>query len=164
MSGSFAILRLYPSRLLCPWAFPGKNTGVGCPFLLLNCVLRREVHDILQVILTPDVVTSPKFSIVRFWRQYCIRPGITFIVFNHSQASPMVSFHLFKIFPFSLLCMSCDQCKWPGYQILESKNVVQLENIRPIKIYFKWQTLSTWQLLPLRFEPFSAFLKWGLCC
>ena len=25
---------LQPSRLLCPWNFPGKNTGVGCHFLL----------------------------------------------------------------------------------------------------------------------------------
>ena len=25
---------LWPSRLLCPWNFPGKNTGVGCLFLL----------------------------------------------------------------------------------------------------------------------------------
>ena len=25
---------LWPSRLLCPWASPGKNTGVGCPALL----------------------------------------------------------------------------------------------------------------------------------
>ena len=23
-----------PTRLLCPWNFPGKNTGVGCHFLL----------------------------------------------------------------------------------------------------------------------------------
>ena len=23
-----------PTRLLCPWDFPGKNTGVGCHFLL----------------------------------------------------------------------------------------------------------------------------------
>ena len=25
---------LYPARLLCPWHSPGKNTGVGCHFLL----------------------------------------------------------------------------------------------------------------------------------
>ena len=25
---------LYPARLLCPWDFPVKNTGVGCHFLL----------------------------------------------------------------------------------------------------------------------------------
>ena len=23
-----------PPRLLCPWDFPGKNTGVGCHFFL----------------------------------------------------------------------------------------------------------------------------------
>ena len=25
---------LWPARLLCPWNFPSKNTGVGCHFLL----------------------------------------------------------------------------------------------------------------------------------
>ena len=25
--------RLQPTMLLCPWNFPGKNTGVGCHFL-----------------------------------------------------------------------------------------------------------------------------------
>ena len=25
---------LQPTRLLCPWDFPGKNSGVGCHFLL----------------------------------------------------------------------------------------------------------------------------------
>ena len=25
---------LYPARLLCPWNFPGKDTGVGCHALL----------------------------------------------------------------------------------------------------------------------------------
>ena len=25
---------LQPTELLCPWDFPGKNTGVGCYFLL----------------------------------------------------------------------------------------------------------------------------------
>ena len=25
---------LYPTRLLCPWDSPGKNTGVGCHFLI----------------------------------------------------------------------------------------------------------------------------------
>ena len=29
---------LEPTRLLCPWDFPGKNTGVGCHFLLQGIV------------------------------------------------------------------------------------------------------------------------------
>ena len=30
----FATQGLQPSRVLCPWDFPGKNTGMGCHFLL----------------------------------------------------------------------------------------------------------------------------------
>ena len=28
------LLKQFPARLLCPWDSPGKNTGVGCHFLL----------------------------------------------------------------------------------------------------------------------------------
>ena len=34
MSGSLWPHGLYPTRLLRPWKFPGKSTGVGCHFLL----------------------------------------------------------------------------------------------------------------------------------
>ena len=34
MSVSLPSHRLQPARLLCPWDFPDKNTGVGCHFLL----------------------------------------------------------------------------------------------------------------------------------
>ena len=36
MSNSLRPHGLEPTRLLCPWDFPGKNTGVGCHFLLLT--------------------------------------------------------------------------------------------------------------------------------
>ena len=34
VSDSLRPHRLQPTRLLRPWDSPGKNTGVGCPFLL----------------------------------------------------------------------------------------------------------------------------------
>ena len=34
LSDSLRPLGLQPARLLCLWDFPGKNTGVGCHFLL----------------------------------------------------------------------------------------------------------------------------------
>ena len=34
MSDSLQPDGLYPAKLLCPWDFPGKNTGVGSYFLL----------------------------------------------------------------------------------------------------------------------------------
>ena len=30
-----------PTRLLCPWNFPGKSTGVGCRFLLQGIFLTQ---------------------------------------------------------------------------------------------------------------------------
>ena len=33
MSDSSRLHGLQPTRLLCPWDFPAKNTGVGCHFL-----------------------------------------------------------------------------------------------------------------------------------
>ena len=35
---------LEPSRLLCPWDFPGKNTGVGCHFLLQGIFLTQGLN------------------------------------------------------------------------------------------------------------------------
>ena len=34
MSDSMQSHGLQPTKLLCPWDFPGKNTGVGCHFFL----------------------------------------------------------------------------------------------------------------------------------
>ena len=33
---------LSPTRLLCPWNFPGKNTGVGCHFLFQRIFLTQR--------------------------------------------------------------------------------------------------------------------------
>ena len=36
-----------PARLLYPWDFPGKNTGVGCSFLLQGIFLTQEINQSL---------------------------------------------------------------------------------------------------------------------
>ena len=35
---------LQPTRLLCPWDFPGKHTGVGCYFLLQGILTQGSDH------------------------------------------------------------------------------------------------------------------------
>ena len=42
MSDSLQSLGLQPTRLLCPWDPPGKNTGVGCHALLQGIFLTQE--------------------------------------------------------------------------------------------------------------------------
>ena len=39
-----------PARLLCPWNFPGKNTGVGCHFL---------IQDLSNPVIEPVSLVSP---------------------------------------------------------------------------------------------------------
>ena len=42
VSDSVRPYRRQPIRLLCPWDSPGKNTGVGCHFLLQCRKLKSE--------------------------------------------------------------------------------------------------------------------------
>ena len=48
MSDSVRPHRRQPTRLLCPWDSPGKNTGVGCHFLL-QCMKMKSESEIAQL-------------------------------------------------------------------------------------------------------------------
>ena len=43
--------RQQPTRLLCPWDSPGKNTGVSCHFLL-QCMKVKSESEVAQSCLT----------------------------------------------------------------------------------------------------------------
>ena len=47
MSDSVQPHRWQPTRLLCPWDSPGKNTGVGCHFLL-QCMKVKSQSEVTQ--------------------------------------------------------------------------------------------------------------------
>jgi len=47
MSDSVRPHRWQPTRLLCPWDSPGKNTGVGCHFLL-QCMKVKSESEVAQ--------------------------------------------------------------------------------------------------------------------
>ena len=54
-----------PTRLPCPWDSPGKNTGVGCHFLL-QCMKVKIESEVAQSCLTlsdPMVCSPPGSSI-----------------------------------------------------------------------------------------------------
>ena len=75
----FATLWTYPARLLCPWDFSGKNTGVGCHALLqglfptqgsnphLWCLLHQQAGSLPLV--TPGKPQEPhqRLSNSRIW-------------------------------------------------------------------------------------------------
>ena len=57
---------LQPAGLLCPWYFPGKNTGVGCHFLLqeilIGIVLNLNINLERIAIFTMLSVLVHKYS------------------------------------------------------------------------------------------------------
>src|SRR5574341_83248 len=57
--------RRQPTRLLRPWDSPGKNTGVGCHFLL-QCMKVKSEREVAQSCLTlsdPMEYSLPGYSI-----------------------------------------------------------------------------------------------------
>ena len=53
MSNSVRPHRRQPTRLPCPWDSPGKNTGVGCHFLL-QCMKVKSESEVAQSCPTPS--------------------------------------------------------------------------------------------------------------
>ena len=53
MSDSVRPHRRQPTRLPCPWDSPGKNTGVGCHFLL-QCMKVKSESEVAQSCPTRD--------------------------------------------------------------------------------------------------------------
>ena len=53
MSNSVRPHRWQPTRLPCPWDSPGKNTGVGCHFLL-QCMKVKSESEVARLCPTPS--------------------------------------------------------------------------------------------------------------
>ena len=105
MSSSLWLHGLEPSRLPCPWDFPGKNTGVCCRFLLqkifltqgsnpglLYCkrILFHQIHQgspISQIVLNKLIfkrVNTVKVTVVWLWIYLCY---IFFFILKVQSAS-----------------------------------------------------------------------------
>ena len=64
MSNSLGPHGLQPSRVLCPWNSPGKNTRVGCHFLLQGIFPTRGSNPVLQNSKEVDK-PSPKKTMIK---------------------------------------------------------------------------------------------------
>ena len=65
MSNSVQPHRQQPTRLLCPWDSPGKNTGVGCLFLLqfMKVKSKSEVAQSCPTLHDPMHCSLPGSSV-----------------------------------------------------------------------------------------------------
>ena len=92
MSDSVRPHRRQPIRLHCPWDSPGKNTGVGCHFLL-QCMKMKSETEVAQ--LCPTLTTpwtaahqappSMGFSRQEYWSGVPLPSPIVSIVLCFSE-------------------------------------------------------------------------------
>ena len=63
---------LQPARLLCPWSFPGKNTKVGCHFLLQGILLSQGLNPHILHWYMDSLLLSHLHQIIVFSLFYSI--------------------------------------------------------------------------------------------
>ena len=77
MSDSVLPHRRQPNRLPCPWDSPGKNTGVGCHFLL-QCMKVKSESEVAQLCSTrsdPMDCSLPGFSVHGTFQERVLERG-----------------------------------------------------------------------------------------
>ena len=90
MSDSVQPHRRQPTRLPCPWDSPGKNTGVGCHFLLQCMKVKREseVAQSCPTLCDPMDCRLPDSSVHGIFQARVLEWGaIAFSCTNSSTAS-----------------------------------------------------------------------------
>ena len=135
MSNSVRPHRRQPTRLPCPWDSPGKNTGVGCHFLL-QCMKVKSESEVAQ--------SSPTLSDP----MDCSLPGSS--IHGIFQARVLE----WGAIAFSLIRISSLQKRRKGFagsesvlsKDMEADGAAHLNNCQPFKMHdivknCEWQTL-----------------------
>ena len=85
--------RQQPTRLRCPWDSPGKNTGVGCHFLLqcMKVKSESEVTESCPTLSDPMDCSLPGFSIHGIFQARVLEWGAIAFSYSHLQFMCLVS-------------------------------------------------------------------------
>ena len=86
-----------PTRLPCPWDSPGKNTGVGCHFLLqcMKVKSKSEVAQLCPTLRDPMDCSLPASSIHGIFQARVLEWGA--IAFSESKVLAIVKLIEMKI-------------------------------------------------------------------
>ena len=78
MSDSLQPHGLYPTRLLCPWDFPSKNTEVGCQCFLQVTFL---MQGLMPMSLVNSALTGVLFTAVSLEKHSKKLPDTIYLIF-----------------------------------------------------------------------------------
>ena len=93
---------LWPTMFLCPWHSPGKNTGVGCHFLLYGIFLNKRSNPVSCLLhwqmgslpLAPPPVLIVYFRHSESMRREEVSEVVARWVWARTQGMGSFSFHL----------------------------------------------------------------------
>ena len=124
MSDSVKPHRQKPTRLPCPWDSPGKNTGVGCPFLLqcMKVKSEREVAQSCPTLSYPMDYSLPGSSIHGIFQARVLEWGA--IAFSEHYAGYLPNIATYHISYFYLLKFEKKPCKGRTF-LLPLKQVIK---------------------------------------
>ena len=111
MSNSVRPHRRQPTRRPCPWDSPGKNTGVGCHFLL-QCMKVKSESEVTQSCRTlrhPMDCSLPGSSAHEIFQARVLEWGaITFsmVCSNSGSSSSSISWSLLKFMSIESVMLS----------------------------------------------------------
>ena len=104
---------LQPIRVLCPWDFPGKDTGVGCRFLLQRIFPTQGSNpDLLHCTQTLYPLSRQGSPKTKYYKS--IETSILLIILVSFPIHPPI-FNILHIFPFFNKILSIFQPKWSTY-------------------------------------------------
>ena len=140
MSDSVQPHRQQPTRLLCPWDSPGKNTGVGCHFLL-QCMKVKSESEVAQSCPTlsdPMDFSLPGSSVHRIFQARVLEWGAIVYIYMHIYMHMHVCIYLLGA--------------WGIYRIEDNLGV-------------SWKSAQDWKLavaLRCHLRPYhqSTYLSW----
>ena len=121
MSDSVRPHRRQPTRLCCPWDSPGKNTGVGCHFLL-QCMKVKSESEVAQscpALSDPMDCSLPSSSVHGIFQARVLEWGATaspylYHIYLLVQLEDILSFKFAKLYShetpiYQLHCSVCVQ-------------------------------------------------------
>ena len=99
--------RWQPTRLPCPWDSPGKNTGVGCHFLLQGMKVRSEseVAQLCPTLSDPMDYSLPGSSVHGIFQARVLEWGA--IAFSNTQGYWQASLVLLLHINGRISCVCC---------------------------------------------------------
>ena len=91
-----------PARLLCPWDFLSKNTGVGCHFLLQGILPTQGSNLNLLHSQADPLWGKPQMGVTSSIKYACLHSTGGYMRLAHYLPPPHIDWYIYNLLPYFL--------------------------------------------------------------